>query len=109
MSEMIIDYLDYQRITTPDNDSTDAEDLLGPSPTPLFMRSAINELSSISAAFLVSSSPIQSTSAPPAFQPSTISPSRSSRYSNLLAQPTMTEHEQNLCDGLIESETRDVM
>jgi hypothetical protein len=109
MSEMIVDYLDHQRITTSDNNSMDAEDLPELSPTPLFMRSAIDELSSTSAAFLVSPSPIQSTSAPPAFQPSTISPPRPSRYSNLLARPTMTEHEQNLRDGLIESETRNAM
>jgi DDE superfamily endonuclease len=35
MSEMIIDYLDYQRITTSDNNSMDAKDLLGLSPTPV--------------------------------------------------------------------------
>ena len=105
MSEMIIDYMEYQKITT--NNSIDAEDVPEPSSTPFFVRSAIDELSSTSAAFLTSSSPIQSTSAPPAFPPSTISPSRSSRYTNLLAQPVMTAHEEDLRTALIESEARD--
>jgi hypothetical protein len=108
ISEIIIDYIDYQKIATSNDPMNDeAEDLPEPSSVPLFMRSAIDELSSTSAGFLVSSSPIQSTSTPPAFQPSTISPPKPSRYSNLLAQPAMTKHEQNLRDALIESEARD--
>ena len=112
ISEIIIDYMDYQKMATSNDNLMDAEaeDLPGPSSmpvTPLFMRSAIDELSSTSAAFLVSPSPIQSTSVPPAFQPLTISPRRPSRYSNLLVQPVMTNHELKLRDALIESETRD--
>lgn len=106
MSEMVINYMDYQRMAT---SSMDAEDLPGPLSTPFFVRSAVDELSSTSAAFIVSTSPIQSTSAPPAFQPSTISPFRSSRYADLLARPVMTAHEQSLRTVLIESETRDMM
>jgi hypothetical protein len=107
MSEMVINYMDYQRMAASSNNSIDTEDLPEPLSTPFFVRSAIDELSSTSAAFLVSSSPIQSTSAPPAFQPSTISPFRSSRYADLLARPVTTAHEQSLHDALIESEARD--
>src|SRR6267154_5702377 len=38
----------------------------------------------------------------------TISPSKS-QYTDLLAQPIMTAHEQSLHDALIESETRDAI
>jgi hypothetical protein len=109
MSEMVIDYMDYQRMATLSNNSMDAENLPGPSSTPFFMQSAVDGLFSTSAAFLVSSSPIQSTSVPPIFQPSTISPFKSSQYTDLLAQPMMTAHEQRLHDALIESETRDMV
>jgi hypothetical protein len=37
MSEMVIDYMDYQRMATSSNNSMDAKNLPGPSSTPFFM------------------------------------------------------------------------
>jgi hypothetical protein len=109
MSEMVVDYMDYQRTATSSNALMDAENLPEPSSTPFFMRSAVDGLSSTSAAFLMSSSPVQSTSVPPTFQPSIISPFKSSWYTDLLAQPTMTAYEESLHNALIESETREMI
>lgn len=108
MSEMVINYMDYQTIQ-----SSAGESSTGPSATPgaslapIFMRSAMNDLTTTSAAFLMSPSDIISTSAPPAFIPSTISPPRPSRYLELLEKPTSTVHEQALRDALLESKVRD--
>jgi len=56
MSEMVLDYINYQRIVMSSSNSTDAEDLPGLLLTPFFVQSAVDELSSTSALFLVSSS-----------------------------------------------------
>jgi hypothetical protein len=122
MSEMVLDYMDYRRImalsmnTALSTDDTGA--LPGPStpltdpsstPTPLFVHSAVDALASTSAAFLASPSPIKSSSAPPTFKTSNISPSKHRRHGDLLVKPVHTIHEQDLRDALIEAETRDAM
>ncbi|KAJ7226500.1 hypothetical protein B0H12DRAFT_1030463 [Mycena haematopus] len=72
------------------------------------MCTAVDSLSSTSASFLVSSSPLQSTSAPPAFKPYTISPIKGeSRYSHLFERAPRTAQEAELISALRESEGRD--
>ncbi|KAJ7229204.1 hypothetical protein GGX14DRAFT_346894 [Mycena pura] len=72
------------------------------------MRSAVDGLASTSASFLVASSPLQSTSAPPAFKPYTISPIKNgSRYSHLFDHTPQTAQETELMLALEESEGRD--
>ncbi|KAJ6498187.1 hypothetical protein C8R47DRAFT_972033 [Mycena vitilis] len=91
--------------------STDQDTPRTPGPSsgvPLFARVAVDNLSRTSAAFLATSSPLKSTSAPPAFKPNTISPFKSgSRYAHLLDRPAITAREQELVDALRESENRD--
>ncbi|KAJ6466254.1 hypothetical protein C8R45DRAFT_1021014 [Mycena sanguinolenta] len=72
------------------------------------MRTAVNSLASTSASYLVSASPLKSTSAPPAFKPYTISPVKlDSRYSHLFGRVPRTAQEAELTQALQESEGRD--
>ncbi|KAJ7116134.1 hypothetical protein C8R43DRAFT_902513 [Mycena crocata] len=72
------------------------------------MRTAVDSLGSTSASFLTSSSPLKSTSVPPAFKPYTISPIKSqSRYSHLFNEAPKTTREAELMLALQESEGRD--
>jgi hypothetical protein len=71
------------------------------------VRVAANALESTSASFLMSGSPLKSTSRLPPFRPFTISPFKQSRYHDLLDKPPMTAREQELQNALIESESRD--
>ncbi|KAJ7885300.1 hypothetical protein B0H14DRAFT_2338740, partial [Mycena olivaceomarginata] len=65
-------------------------------------------LSTTSGLFLTSSSPLKSTTAPPAYKPLTISPIKTtSRYAELLDRPVQSAREQELVDALRESEDRD--
>jgi hypothetical protein len=107
MSEMVLDYMDYQSTSASREMTEDAGDSPVPLTTPFFMWSAVDGLTSTSAAFIVLSNPIQSTSAPPAFQPSTILPAQPSRYDDLLSLPTQTAHEINLRNALVEARARD--
>jgi hypothetical protein len=110
MSEMVLDYIDSQTIQASANSTENIENVLGPSTsTPFVVRSAVDGLASTSAAFLTSTSPIRSTFAPPTFKPSTISPLRRPRYTELLAEQVRTLHEQDLRDALVESEARDTV
>ncbi|KAJ7032141.1 hypothetical protein C8F04DRAFT_959330 [Mycena alexandri] len=113
---MIVDYLDYQKIQAAPRDDEEDTPTQGPSspipgpsaPTPLFARAAVDDLSRTSGSFLTTSSPLKSTSAPPAFKPFTISPLKStSRYAPLLDRPVLTAREQELVDALRESDARD--
>ena len=107
VSEMVIDYVEYQKIQASAGESSSRSLATSRSASaPIFMQSAINSLNTTSAAFLISSSTISSTSVPPMFIPSTISPPRPSRYQELLGKPTSTVHEQVLRDTLLESEVR---
>jgi len=94
--------MDYQVTTVSSTQIND--NVAGHLTTPFFVQSAVDGLASTSAAFLTSSSPTRSTSAPPAFKPSTISPFQPSQYTDLLAKPVMTVHELELRDALIEAE-----
>jgi DDE superfamily endonuclease len=111
MAAMIRDYLDYQKLQA--SASIDAladgqtHDLQGQTATPFFVRAAVDELASTSASFLTATSTLQSTSAPPAFKPATISPIRRTRYSHLLDNIPQTAQEQDLQNALRESEARD--
>jgi hypothetical protein len=121
MSNMIVDYMDYQKLHTvgAHNDAphSDPADSLPTEPgpatplppaTPFFARSAIESLSRTSAAFLTRTSPLKSTSLPPIFKLVTISPQRPvSRYAELLARPPASAREQELRDALAESDLRD--
>ena len=68
---------------------------------------AINGLSTTTAAFLVSASPIASTSTLPLFKPHTILPFKQSRYADLLNRSPETEHERRLQEALLETEEWD--
>lgn len=58
--------------------------------------------------FNTSSSPLKASSAPPAYQPFTISPIKPhSRYAELLERPVQTAREQELVDALREADSRD--
>ncbi|KAK7007310.1 centromere protein B [Favolaschia claudopus] len=109
MGDMIRDYLDYQHLqTTPMDEDSPVIDPPASLAPPLFMRTAVETLSTTSASFLTSSSPLQSTSAPPAFKPYTISPIKhESRYTSLLSRPPQTAAEAELMLALQESEGRD--
>jgi hypothetical protein len=79
MSNMIVDYLDYQKLHTGDGSDPDPATAFVPATplplaTPFFARSAVDSLSGTSASFLMSTSPLRSTAMPPAFKPMTISP-----------------------------------
>ncbi|KAJ7205221.1 hypothetical protein GGX14DRAFT_368115 [Mycena pura] len=72
------------------------------------MRAAVDSLSSTSVSYLSTSSPLKSTSAPPAFKPYTISPVRNqSRYLHLLDGAPRTAREAAFMQALDESEARD--
>ncbi|KAJ7729907.1 hypothetical protein B0H16DRAFT_1469782 [Mycena metata] len=116
MSSMIVDYLDYQKIQTAPRDEDDDALTQAPSsptprtsaPAPLFARAAVDSLSRTSGSFLTTSSPLKSTSAPPAFKPFTISPIKStSRYAPLLLREVLSAREQELVDALREADARD--
>lgn len=107
MSEMVIDYMDYQKIQSSAGESSAGPSAtFGASSAPIFIQSAVNSLTATAAAFLISPTDIISTSAPPTFIPSTISPPKPSRYRELLENPTLTAHEHSLRDALLESEVR---
>jgi hypothetical protein len=116
ISDMILDYADYRQ-TTSLLAQSDADTNVGspdrlPVPStsstiPFFVRTGTNSLSSTSASFLTSASPIKSSSAPPKFKTSTISPLKPSRYADLLEKPIHTVHEQELQDALREADARD--
>ncbi|KAJ7351483.1 hypothetical protein DFH08DRAFT_694672 [Mycena albidolilacea] len=73
------------------------------------MHAAVDSLSTTSASFLTSSSPLKSMSAPPAFKPYTISPIKAeSRYSGLFHHTPRTAQEAELLEALQESENRDM-
>jgi hypothetical protein len=101
MTGMITDYLDYQRLQTmPMDMDTPSADPSSSPPAPFFMRAPIAGLSTASASFLTSSSPLQSTSAPPGFKSYTISPIKNeSRYSHLLNRTPQTAQEAELMFG----------
>jgi hypothetical protein len=108
MAGMITDYMDYQCLQTmPMDMDLPSIDPTSSSPAPFFMCSAVDNLPSTSAAFLVTSSPLKSTSAPPAFKPYTISPVKhGSRYSHLFEHAPRTTQEAELMLALQESEGR---
>jgi hypothetical protein len=123
ISDLILDYAEYRKTSglTPEATqmeivpSPTEEDVLDPvlrsgptsNQTPFFTHSAIDGLASTSAAFLTSASPIKSSSNPPAYIPSAISPSKPPRYAHLLSKPIHTVHEHDLREALLESEARD--
>ncbi|KAJ7019762.1 hypothetical protein C8F04DRAFT_1146806 [Mycena alexandri] len=113
MSSMIVDYLDYQKIQTALRDEDDETSTSSPTPrtsapAPLFARAAVDSLSRTSGSFLTTSSPLKSTSAPPAFKPFTISPIKpTSRYAPLLLREVLSAREQELVDALREADARD--
>lgn len=75
MAGMITDYMDHQRLSTmPMDVDLPPMDSVSSSTDPFFMRTAVDSLGSTSTSFLTSSSPLKSTSAPPAFNPYSISP-----------------------------------
>ncbi|KAJ7053423.1 hypothetical protein C8F01DRAFT_996450 [Mycena amicta] len=79
------------------------------STVPFFARTAVDSLSTTSASFLTSTSPLKSTSLPPAFKTFTISPiKQTARYPELLERPPATAREQELVDALRSYERRDV-
>ncbi|KAJ3858225.1 hypothetical protein EV359DRAFT_52403 [Lentinula novae-zelandiae] len=81
----------------------------GPSSAPLFVRQTINNIHSTSSSFLISTSPIKSSSKPPIFHTNRISPKKadSHYYKDLLMFPACTPYELWLQNVLLESEVRD--
>ena len=107
MLEMVIDYMDYQKLQPSAGKSS-----AGPSATseassaPIFIQSAMNSLTATAVAFLISLSDIISTSAPLTFVPSMISPPKPLWYREFLENPTLTAHEHALHRTLLESKVR---
>lgn len=96
ITEMMWDYIDHQAA------------LQGPSSTPLYIRHSVQSLQSTPARYLVTKSPMKSSSNPPTVPTNQISPRKSdSRYQALINMPANTPHEKALRDALIESEARD--
>lgn len=71
------------------------------------VHAAVSSLSSTSASFLTSQSPIHSSSRLPEYQPYTISPFKTTRYLSILEERPLTNLEQELQVALIEAEERD--
>jgi hypothetical protein len=100
MSNMIVDYLDHQKLHTSDGSDPDPATASVPATplpaaTPFFTHSAVDSLSGTSVSFFMSTSPLRSTAMPPAFKPMTISPQRCiSHYADLLERPAMNAREQ---------------
>ncbi|KAJ8690004.1 hypothetical protein PTI98_012849 [Pleurotus ostreatus] len=69
--------------------------------------SALNDLASTSASFLILSAQPPSSAQIPAYKPLTISPFKESRYKDLLNQPPRTQVEHQLMEALRESELWD--
>ncbi|KAJ7728732.1 hypothetical protein B0H16DRAFT_239608 [Mycena metata] len=109
MTGMISDYMDYQQLQMRPMDEDLPLATPSPStPAPFFVRSAVDGLSSTSASFLLTSSPLKSTSAPPTFKPYTLSPIKNdSRYSHLFGFAPQSAREAELMQALRESESRD--
>ncbi|KAJ7150439.1 hypothetical protein C8R43DRAFT_887278 [Mycena crocata] len=93
-----------KRPHSPDDDNNG-----GPSSTPQnslasFLDTGLKTICNSSSAFLITSSPVQSTSAPPGFTPIHLSPSRQkkARYSNLLATVPSNVLEEELQNSMRE-------
>ena len=94
MSEMVVNYIDHQKIISTAEDSPDRmQNTTGLPTAPFCMQSAIDGLASTSASFLALTSLIKSTVEPLMFEPSPVSPTRPSRYRGLLGKSMQTCHE----------------
>jgi hypothetical protein len=114
MSAMVRDYYDYQTlqdVDTPGASGSAVATGISPRRTtaPLFIQTAMGELATTSASFLASSSPLKSSSAPPTFKTSMISPFHLMRYHDLLESAPRTTREQELQEALRESEARNIV
>ncbi|KAK7007224.1 centromere protein B [Favolaschia claudopus] len=115
MSNMIADYLDYQKIQAANVDEPVATSSAIPTAlsTPPSGSPTSTSASSSAAAWKAhqqrsSSRPHPSTSMPPLFKPLTISPQRRvSRYAELLNRPVASAREQELRDALLVGDLRD--
>lgn len=94
------------QVDTPDTPSQRPGEGTSTNSTPT--AGALNELASTSAAFLLHSSPLQSTSTLPQYVPHIISPFKKRRYGELLELEPITERERLLQDALrdMEAQTR---
>ncbi|KAJ4472053.1 hypothetical protein J3R30DRAFT_3407574 [Lentinula aciculospora] len=96
MSNMFAYYLEHQQVAMESKSQQETEGDMevddiqaGPSSTPFFVRSELQELTTTSASFLVDHGPMKSILKPPIFQPAKLSPRKStSRYTNLIKRPS---------------------
>lgn len=105
ISQLILDRVEENWKSAEHKSTPSATAPATPSRSPI--HTALRKLSSTSASFLTTTTPLHSTSIPPHLNTIVISPEQPDRNRQLMEQETHTEAEQRMQEALREAETRD--